>query len=236
MYTRYRIQCWLSQYVPQYCLLCRQANHSTLCASCQTSIPRFNHAQLYYNLMRWPKMIEALRPNMLAHLHAISDYEYPISHWLKQLKFEQKLIYAEVLANLFVTSISKRPGAMPQALIPAPLHTSRYVKRQFNQARVLAQSIGYRLHIPILDGVLFRQHQTKAQSQLNREQRLSNVHNAFIADPVSSPLSHIAIVDDVITTGSTMQSMLDAFKQSNPNLTVEVWSIAVALSSLNEIR
>lgn len=236
MYIRFKVQRWLAQHITQYCVLCRQPNHCTLCEVCQVSISRFNHAQLYYNLMRWPKIIEALRPNTLTRLHAFGEYEYPISYWLKQLKFEHKLIYSEVLADLFVSSILKRPDTLPEALIPAPLHPVRYLNRQFNQARVLAQSIGYRLNIPIIDGKLIRHTPTLAQSQLNREQRFDNVSKVFSAKKISPAVSRIAIVDDVITTGSTMQAMLDTVKLSNPNHEVEVWSIAVALSSLNKIR
>lgn len=235
MLLRYKVQQWLAQYVTQYCVLCQQASHTALCKHCKASVAYFNHSAFNYNLMRWPKIIEAMRPNKLTHLHAFSDYKPPVAYWLKQLKFQQKLLYAEVLADLFVSSIAPRQDSLPEALVPAPLHINRYMSRQYNQARILAQSIGNRLDMPILDGALFREYNTQAQTQLNRRQRISNVSSAFTAPILTPSVSHIAIVDDVITTGATMQAMINAISDSNPNLKIEAWSVAVALSSLNKV-
>lgn len=235
MLLRYRAQQCLARFIPQYCVLCRQASNVALCGCCKTSIKSFKHSLCDYNLMRWPKIIDAMQPHSLAHLHAFGEYQFPLSYWLQQLKFKHKLLYAEILAELFVDSISPRTESLPQALIPAPLHLQRYLKRHFNQARVLSQSIGYRLCISVLDGALIRQINTPAQSQLNRQQRLNNISTAFISPVIAPSIKHVAIVDDVITTGATMQAMIDAITKANPKLKIEVWSIALALSSLDQI-
>lgn len=230
---RYKIQRLLARYINQYCLLCRQSSKASVCDCCLNSISRFKHAKFEYDLMHWAKIINALKPHQLPCLHAIGNYSYPLSSWVKQLKFERRLIYSEVLADLFVDTIIGRQQQLPQIMIPAPLHYKRYLQRQFNQARVLAQSIGSRLRVPVFEGAIFRQQQTEAQSSLDRQQRLKNVCHAFKSQMLPAHIHHVAIVDDVITTGATMQAMVSALQNTNPNLKIEVWCIAISMSNEN---
>lgn len=100
---------------------------------------------------------------------------------------------------------------MPDVLIPIPLHPSRLKQRGFNQSYELAKHIGRQLDIPVYKDTLIRHSPTPKQSGLNRKEREKNIKNAFrFKEPSKAKLAgimgkHIAILDDVITTSSTVR-------------------------------
>jgi ComF family protein len=185
--------------------------------------------------MSWPKACNAVKPHDFDLMHAASDYQPPLSNWISALKFNSQLHHVQSLAKLFVMSLVGRTLPMPQAIVPAPLSTSKHLERHYNQARLLAQSIAYKLDISVIDQVLTKIKNTKPQTELNRKQRLLNPVHAYKAITLSPSFEHVAIFDDVITTGASMNAMVETLKKANPNLKIEVWSIAISLSSLNKV-
>ena len=115
----------------------------------------------------------------------------------------------------------------PDILIPVPLHHLRMLKRGFNQAYELAGHIGRSLDIPVLAGSLRRHKSTKAQSGLNRKQRRKNVRGAFYWHGRRKPGLHVALVDDVMTTGTTVTECARVLKKAGAER-VDVWVAARA--------
>ena len=157
--------------------------------------------------MRWPKVASALQLSEFECVHAIGEYEYPLTKLITDLKFNGKLACAEALSNCFCASLKERNQPLPQLILPAPLHHKRYVKRQFYQAVEIAVAVAERLKIRCDLAAVNRHRYTLAQTELDRDQRLSNVAGAFSCNKLTRDITHIAIFDDVITTGATMCAM-----------------------------
>jgi len=92
----------------------------------------------------------------------------------------------------------------PDILIPVPLHNRRMMKRGFNQAGELGNYASKVLGIPLLTTALRRHRNTEAQSGLSRKQRQKNVRGAFYWHGSKKPGRHVALIDDVMTTGTTV--------------------------------
>jgi ComF family protein len=155
-------------------------------------------------------------------------YAAPLDRLIQQFKFNRRLDLARPLAGLMGASLTLRDGAYPQLLVPVPLHPQRLRKRGFNQARELARVIGRELDIPLATPKLCqRLRATAMQADLPARQRQGNVRGAFA---VTAPLSvgHVAIVDDVMTTGHTAAELARTLRRAGAE-SIEVWVCARAL-------
>ena len=137
---------------------------------------------------------------------AAFHYAPPIDWLVTRLKFQGRLNHARLLGDLLAAHITDQSAEQaidpPDALIPIPLHPTGYRRRGFNQAERIATRLGPALGAPIRSGVLQRVRDTQRQSQLPANQRAANVRDAFEAARRLDD-AHIAIVDDVVTTGHT---------------------------------
>lgn len=160
-------------------------------------------------------------------IFAIFSYEDPIKKLLLDLKFRQKLAYADFLGKIlynFVLTKWYQYAALPEAIIPVPLHADRLRSRGFNQAFELSRLIATK--IPINHTACIRSKNTIRQTSLLKTNRNINIKHAFQSTIL--PYKHIAILDDVITTGGTIKSLCQAVKKNNPNINIDVWCIARA--------
>ena len=113
--------------------------------------------------------------------------------------------YAAFYAEEIVRSCGREAALwQAQALVPVPLHPSRRRKRGFNQAEVLAEELSRWMGIPVERKILIRSKKTRAQKQLNDQERVSNLKNAFSVRKGSILPKTIILVDDIYTTGSTI--------------------------------
>ncbi|MFC1502203.1 ComF family protein [bacterium] len=100
-------------------------------------------------------------------------------------------------------------------LIPVPLHKLRYRERGFNQSEIICRSIGSTVSIPVETDILVRTRNTFTQTKLEAEERIRNVNEAFrVRDPNSVQSRTVILVDDVVTTGSTMNSCAKCLKNA----------------------
>ena len=142
---------------------------------------------------------------------------------LLQLKFAQSLH----LANSLVSSVihhfhsSQSP---PEVLLPVPLHRKRLLDRGFNQAFEIARILSQLLDIPVDTRALRRIRDTDSQSGLSANQRQKNILKAFAYQP-STPYSHVAVVDDIVTTGSTANEITKTLHRAGVGH-VEIWGLA----------
>lgn len=220
--------------LPQTCLLCGSTAHNNsvgLCTDCQKGLP-----SLPSSCFRCANPLADLDPDTpqlcgscLQHPPAFDatlaafPYQLPIDSLIQGLKFRQQLSSGRVLATLLADFLQQH-NASAECIIPVPLHAKRLRQRGFNQALELARPVARRLGIPIDNRLCQRRHNTETQSSLPVNKRRQNVRNAFI---VTQPCDyrHVAIVDDVMTSGHTANALATTLKQHGVEK-VSVWTCA----------
>ncbi len=114
------------------------------------------------------------------------------------------------------------------AIVPVPVHPSRQRKRGYNQATVLAEVMGAELGRPVYEAALCRRKKTAASKELNAAERLKNLMSAFYAGPIPQDLRRVLLVDDIFTTGATMESCTRILLAAGVE---EVYCFALAIRS-----
>jgi ComF family protein len=155
-------------------------------------------------------------------------YEFPVDRLVQALKFNRQLAEGRVLSHLLCEHILRRGLDLPEILIPVPLHRLRMIRRGFNQAFELSSYAARVLGIPIHTSGLRRRRNTAAQSGLSRKQRRRNVRGAFYWRGRGRPGDHVALVDDVMTTGTTVTECTRVLKKAGARR-VDVWVAARAI-------
>lgn len=150
-----------------------------------------------------------------------------MAYLIKKLKYQQKIHFASILSTLFIKKINNLKNfQLPQAIIPIPMHSKRLKSRGFNQALELARIFASHYQIPLNYSCFIRHRYTDLQAEMNASKRQKNVQHAFLLKK-PLPYSHIALVDDVMTTGSTVNEAARELKKSGVKR-VDVWTIARA--------
>lgn len=160
--------------------------------------------------------------------HTLSTFRYahPVDHLIHDLKFNRKLAIARLLGELMAQELKKRIRTPPQMIIPVPLHPTRLRERGYNQATELARPIARELNIPIDYRLCQRQRATAIQSDLPASERLRNVKGVFRVVK-KLPVHHVAIVDDVMTTGATVTELAATLRHAGAEK-IDVWVCARA--------
>ncbi|QSX35360.1 ComF family protein [Shewanella avicenniae] len=142
-----------------------------------------------------------------------------------QAQFAAMPALIEALAQRIESLCQQQLLSLPQVLLPVPLHRQRLSSRGYNQAWLIAHALSSRLGIAMDDQLLIRVKHTPAQAQLSGKQRRQNLADAFaLTRPL--PYQRIALVDDVVTTGSTVDAIARVLRASAPS--VQVWCLARA--------
>ncbi len=219
--------------LPPRCLLCGSRGDGTrdLCAACaaelvrnrlccpRCALPLQTPAPLCGEcLKRAPPFTAASAPFVYAH---------PLDLLMTRLKFGHSLAAGRVLSEVWIDALSEGMPAQPSALIPVPLHPSRLRERGYNQALELARPLARALGIALRHDVLLRTRATPAQVNLEAKVRRRNLRGAFcIVDNAALP-AHVAVVDDVMTTGTTLRECARVLLRAGVRR-VDVWALARA--------
>jgi ComF family protein len=146
---------------------------------------------------------------------------------VRAVKYHGAVAYARVLGELLAIRLSALQRArLPELLLPVPLAPGRFCERGYNQAIELGRYLERRLDVPMHTDILLRTRETREQAGLPRRERRKNIRGAF-ALRRTTPARHVALIDDVITTGSTANELAKLLK-ANGVLRVEVWAVARA--------
>lgn len=211
------------------CLLCQQGRTvDGICNWCRAQLPAINHACLQCGRILEDKLESVcgqclLHPPYVDHTTALFHYAPPMAQMICRLKFQQGLEYATSLAELMADRLLELNVTPPQVLIPVPLHPKRMRSRGFNQALELARPISRRLKIPIDTQLCLRSRHTHEQSHLSIKDRKRNVRRAFALHRDAGSYQHIAIIDDVVTTGQTVNELARVLKKAGIKR-VDVWT------------
>jgi len=148
------------------------------------------------------------------------DYGNPVDGLIRHFKFQAQLGAGRLLARLCEPAFE---GSRPMALVPVPMHIRRLRQRGFNQSLELASYWGRRRGLPVLPSGLIRHRDTVMQSTLTSPEREPNVRGAFRA--VMPLPRHVALIDDVFTTGATCRAAREALFAAGVQQ-VDVWCLA----------
>jgi ComF family protein len=214
--------------LPPCCLLCNQAGmpRCDLCQVCFDALPLNREA--CQRCAEPLAVIAALCVNCQKHpppFHRVLapfTYHYPFNVLIPRFKFHQDLAAGRVMAEVFAGAVGRE--ALPEAIVPVPLHLSRLRQRGFDQALVLAKNLSTELCIPVCADGLKRVRSTKAQSDLDAKARSQNCRGAFVARAGPMP-AHVALVDDVMTTGATVRECSKVLLNAGVKR-VDVWVMA----------
>ncbi len=159
-------------------------------------------------------------------------YEPPADDLIRQLKYGGELSNARVLGELLAQTLRARGEPLPRLLVPVPLHRARFRDRGFNQAAALALYAGRSLNIFSAPHALRRVRNTPSQTELGMNERHRNVRGAFAVSNERSlhrlrEAGHVAVVDDVTTTGSTLAEAKCVLLAAGVRQ-VDLWAVARA--------
>lgn len=158
------------------------------------------------------------------HLYCLGDYDFPLSQAIAQLKYQRRFWLARPLATLLTQRI---PDPAP-VLVPVPLHWRRYCQRGFNQSELIARSLARQLGAQCHPRIFRRDRHTASQEGLERRKRLTNLRQAFTM--VQPPdCEHVAIVDDVVTTGSTVLQLCHLLLEAGVKR-IDIYTVCRTLS------
>lgn len=188
----------------RFCSECSQQVQmleGNICEKCGEPITNFHHnIQDCYDHLKNLKMIRSY-----------SYYQPPLSLAIQKLKYHRDIGIAEVLANYLVELYNKNKVDIDM-VIPVPLSQKRLHDRGYNQSFLLALPFSMIINKPLKKQSLRRFKDTSSQVGLDRHERLTNVSNAFIADFDEVGGKNILLIDDVSTTGSTLEACASALK------------------------
>jgi len=219
---------------PSHCRLCGDATGTPLrlCPRCLADSPWISQACTQCSLPLPTGAADSRcgrcqqRPPAFDATTALFHYQPPVDYLIKQLKFANELAMIPLLSALLSERLSTRHAPLPALLVPVPLHHTRLRERGFNQATELSRRIGRELGIRSDHRLCRRNRNTRPQSLLSPNARRLNLRNAFSLQG-GRITGHIAIVDDVMTTGHTSNELARVLKQAGAER-VEVWVIARA--------
>ena len=171
-----------------------------------------------------------VKPPPFDHARAIGRYEGPLRQAIHLLKYRGKLRLKQPLLQLAMAHFDVHfPGTAYEAIIPVPLHRERLMRREFNQAAVLARGLAHHLNVPILERLLVRVRSTRPQVELSGSERRQNVRQAFaVTNPAALENKQVLVVDDVFTTGATLGEVARTLKGAGA-AQVDVFALARVL-------
>ncbi len=166
-------------------------------------------------------------PPPYERMWAAFPYGEPVSTLIQGLKFHGRLCHARLLGELMAERLLEAAPDLPRLILPVPLHRRRLRARGYNQALELARPLARRLGLPLDYRCCRRVRPTAEQSRLDEAGRRANVRGAFQVCPRPG-FEHLAVVDDVLTTGETVRELVRSLKAAGAGR-VDVWVCAHAL-------
>ena len=170
----------------------------------------------------------------MRHSHALDmsvaalDYGFPWNSLLQQFKFSRRIELADLLLDRLDAALDAASPPAPDWLLPVPLAQDRLAERGYNQSWELVRRMARRRGLRCDSQLLLRTRSTPHQLDLPADKRAANVLRAFALEPLrlqSVRGCHVALLDDVMTTGATLQELARLLKQAGA-VHVQAWVLA----------
>jgi ComF family protein len=221
---------------PPTCVLCGAPGLTSgggrdLCPGCATELPHnrdccFQCAVPFDSPMPAETRCAACQrhPPPFETSLAAFRYEAAIPTLIGGAKFRGRLNLVRLLGQCLADRVREVDPPRPEVLMPVPLHASRLRTRGYNQALEIARIVGRDLALPIDHASCIRIAPTPPQAGLDERARRRNIRGAFLV-PGLLPWTHVAILDDVVTTGSTVAELSRALRKAGVRR-IQVWAAA----------
>ncbi len=155
---------------------------------------------------------------------AALEYRFPLNTLLPSIKQRYSLHHLGWLSQVFHARLEDQIDQWPDVLIPVPMHALDLIRRGYNQAAILAELLGKATSINVTHSAIIKTRCSQRQHNLNASQRRTNLIDAFCV--TSRPIAdHIALIDDVMTTGSTLNELARLLKKQGCKR-VDAWVLA----------
>ncbi len=217
-------------FYPRLCEGCNKAllgNEEVLCISCALELPKtaYHHIPDNDTAMRLAGRIPFVQATSFAHF----TNDGLLQHLLHGLKYTNKKETGIYLGKQFAYDLQKTGWIKTvDAIIPVPLHAKKEAIRGYNQSALIGQGMSEVLHIPLNSTALVRSRHTESQTQKTRAERLENMKEAFlIKDANALQGKHVLLLDDVLTTGATLEACALALLQVK-EIKLSIASIGIA--------
>lgn len=223
--------------MPYLCCLCGELSNTEqeLCQYCLPILPWIHDRCYRCGLMLQgnDESVYCKRcfeiPPPYERLCALFSYMPPATKLITGLKFGQQLAYGNLLGKLLCDKVLDewyKEDVFPEVVIPMPLHRKRLCKRGYNQALELLLPLKRQGKLKIMSNLCVRIRATKPQSGLKKIQRYRNIRHAFVLKK-RIRFKHVAVMDDVVTTGSTVHALCEVLKKAGVER-IDVWCICRA--------
>jgi ComF family protein len=213
---------------PRRCLYCgAQSATTAVCTGCADSLPWIKQA---CPSCARPQNFDGpcrrclKKPMPFDSAWAAFQLDAPVRQAIHELKYRTGFLQAHWLGQLFAQELGRRAQPFPELIIPVPLHQTRLRRRGYNQSLELALTIKRSLDIGVDASLAKRVRATPDQIGQSRAQRQRNLRGAFAMD-VRVKGKHIALLDDVMTTGATLAELARAARRAGA-VRIEAWAIA----------
>lgn len=214
----------------QPCVLCASMSDEGLwCKACDASLPYLNEP--HCPICALPTLQGEMcgrclsHPPIFTHTEVVFGYAFPLDKLIQAMKYGEQLALANGFAKKLAQRIEK--NNLPDFIIPMPLHPARLKERGFNQSLLLAEKVTQELNLKLLPNACQRVRDTPSQSSLKWKERDKNVRNAFHCD-VDLTGKRIALVDDVMTTGASLNALAKVIKKAGA-AEIHTWIVARTL-------
>ena len=217
---------------PRLCAACGNVlyyNERVLCLKCYTDLPRTGYhvhnenevARLFWGRIPVRNATSFILFNKVSRYRSI----------LHELKYRGQPLVGIEMGRLFGLELKDTPYAVADLIHPVPLHPYKLRRRGYNQSELIARGMAEILGIPVLTDLVARISKTGTQTRKSRYDRWENVRNAFsVCHPEALLNKHVLLVDDVITTGATIEACAEAF------LSVEGVTVSIATLAFTRLQ
>jgi len=214
----------------QPCVLCGSMSRDGLwCAACDLALPYLDAPHCPVCALPVPGGEVCghclAHPPKFSRSVALFGYTFPLDKLIHTMKYGEQLALAHAFGRKLAQRLAGTP--LPDCIIPMPLHPARLRDRGFNQSLLLGTGIARELDIELLPRACHRVRDTPPQSALPWDERKNNVRGAFRCDADLAG-KHVALVDDVLTTGATLNALAEAVKKRGAG-EVSAWVVARTL-------
>lgn len=208
------VAAWLRKQLTTPCLLCSApATKSNICAGCRADLPWLddNVCSCCAHPLPAPGLCGRCiaEPPHYDHVVAACRYAFPLDGLIQAYKYSGRLVAGAALASLLADRLQQRPDL----IVPVPLTAQRLRERGFNQALELARALGQQMKVPVQAQLCFKTRDTAPQTRLPWKQRRKNIRGAFVVEGGVAG-RHVAVVDDVLTTGATLSELARNLKRA----------------------